>query len=149
MSDMKEMPVSGGGADKGKPDGVSGSPDTGEKGRANGRSAGGESGGGAYPNPHSGKSSDESGFLGHGGQTEIAYYGGENPNATATNRAPKALAHRNANPTRSKQEDGQSRSLKTAVSLQPKQPARSRPTRPTSASRKVRVRADKSISPGG
>lgn len=30
----------------------------------------GESGGGAYPNPHSGKS-PRSTFLGHGGQTEV------------------------------------------------------------------------------
>jgi hypothetical protein len=35
-----------------------------------GRKGGGESGGGAYPNPHSGKA-PKSGFLGHGGQTDI------------------------------------------------------------------------------
>jgi hypothetical protein len=40
------------------------------------RSAGGESNGGAYPNPHTGKEGGaESGFMGHGGQTEIAYSG--------------------------------------------------------------------------
>ena len=56
-----------------------------------GRSGGGESGGGAYPNPHTGK--DEGGadsYMGHGGQTDMAYHGkgrlggekvGENPNA--------------------------------------------------------------------
>lgn len=38
----------------------------------------GESGGGAYPNPHSGKDSD--GF--DGGQTGKAYSGPDNPNAT-------------------------------------------------------------------
>jgi hypothetical protein len=35
---------------------------------------GGESSGGAYPNPHTGKA-PKGGFLGHGGQTEIAYSG--------------------------------------------------------------------------
>ena len=40
-----------------------------------GKDAGGESGGGAYPNPHSGKSGDNSGFMGHGGQTHIDYSG--------------------------------------------------------------------------
>ena len=40
------------------------------------RSAGGESGGGAYANPHTGKKGgSEGGFMGHGGQTEIAYSG--------------------------------------------------------------------------
>lgn len=86
MTDKKEMPVSGGGPGKGKPDGVSGSPVTGEMGRVHGRSSGGESSGGAYPNPHSGKGSTNSGFSGHGGQTENAYYGGDNPNATTKPR---------------------------------------------------------------
>ena len=83
MTDLKKMPVDGGGVNKGKPDGVSGSPDSGKDGQVNGRSAGGESGGGAYPNPHSGKAPDNSGFLGHGGQTEIAYHGPSNANAPA------------------------------------------------------------------
>jgi hypothetical protein len=41
------------------------------------RSEGGESNGGAYPNPHTGKegAGERSGFMGHGGQTEIAYSG--------------------------------------------------------------------------
>jgi hypothetical protein len=34
----------------------------------------GESGGGAYPNPHAGKD-PQGGFMGHGGQTEIDYHG--------------------------------------------------------------------------
>jgi hypothetical protein len=44
----------------------------------------GESQGGAYPNPHSGKRPKGAAdtFLGHGGQTEIAYQGPDNPNAT-------------------------------------------------------------------
>ena len=78
--EKKEMTANGGGVAKGQPDGVSGSPDTGEMGRAHGRSPGGESGGGAYPNPHSGKDSSNSTFS--GGQAQKAYYGGDNPNAT-------------------------------------------------------------------
>lgn len=79
-TDKKEMPADGGGVAKGKPDGVSGSPDTGEMGRSHGRSSGGESGGGAYPNPHSGTGPADAIFS--GGQGEKAYYGGDNPNAT-------------------------------------------------------------------
>jgi hypothetical protein len=40
-----------------------------------GRSGGGDSGGGAYPNPHGGKQGGNDGFMGHGGQTEMAYHG--------------------------------------------------------------------------
>lgn len=40
-----------------------------------GRSGGGDSGGGAYPNPHTGKDADKGGFMGHGGQTEMPYHG--------------------------------------------------------------------------
>jgi hypothetical protein len=62
--------------------------------KANGRRGGGESGGGAYPNPHRGKRGGKDGFLGGGGQTERAYHGegrlgdaetGENPNAPSEN----------------------------------------------------------------
>lgn len=48
---------------------------------------GGESQGGAYPNPHDGKHGDKGsgggleGFLGHGGQSDNEYEGGDNPNA--------------------------------------------------------------------
>ena len=89
MSDKKKMPADGGGVAKGKPDGVSGSPDTGENGRVHGRRSGGESGGSAYPNPHSHPSktnSDSSGGDFTGGQAEKAYYGGDNPNATTRPR---------------------------------------------------------------
>ena len=41
----------------------------------NGREGGGDSGGGAYPNPHTGKEGTNGGFMGHGGQTEMAYHG--------------------------------------------------------------------------
>ena len=45
--------------------------------KMNGRLGGGDSGGGAYPNPHSGKESGgREGFMGHGGQTEMPYHGG-------------------------------------------------------------------------
>jgi hypothetical protein len=46
----------------------------------NGRMAaagGGDSGGGAYPNPHTGKKPEGGGFMSHGGQSDIAYHGGE------------------------------------------------------------------------
>lgn len=71
-----ETPVSGGGPDKGAPDGVSASPDPEGDVDIQGRPAGGESGGGAYPNPHTGKPPSGGGFMGHGGQTEIVYHGG-------------------------------------------------------------------------
>lgn len=57
-----------------------------------GRSGGGESGGGAYPNPHSGRKPAKGGFTGRGGQTGTGYHGsgrlgeddiGDNPNAPA------------------------------------------------------------------
>ena len=86
MSDLKKMPVDGGGVNKGQPDGVSGTPDSGKEGQIHGRSVEGESGGGAYPNPHSGKEPTNTGLFGHGGQTEIAYHGSSNPNATARSR---------------------------------------------------------------
>lgn len=44
--------------------------------KLNGRTGGGDSGGGAYPNPHSGKEGGgNDGFMGHGGQTEMPYHG--------------------------------------------------------------------------
>ena len=92
VTDKKKMPADGGGIAKGKPDGVSGSPDTGEVGGVHGRSSGGESGGGAYPNPHSGKGPTHSRFS--GGQTEKAYYGGDNPNATTKPRKSHEEAQR-------------------------------------------------------
>ncbi|TFI56792.1 hypothetical protein E2493_18340 [Sphingomonas parva] len=41
----------------------------------NGSTGGGQAGGGAYPNPHSGKEGTSDGFMGHGGQTEMPYHG--------------------------------------------------------------------------
>lgn len=64
----------------------------------NGRQGGGDSGGGAYPNPHTGKEGrgkeggGKEGFTGSGGQTEMPYHGsgqlgeeetGDTPNAPA------------------------------------------------------------------
>ena len=82
MSSKGPVTASGGGRDKGEADGV-------DDPR---RGSGGDSAGGAYQNPHEGKAgdSDTGGFLGHGGQTDIAYHGGgqagtegsETPNAT-------------------------------------------------------------------
>ena len=45
--------------------------------KLNGRVGGGDSGGGAYPNPHTGKegSGSREGYMGHGGQTEMPYHG--------------------------------------------------------------------------
>jgi len=51
-----------------------GDPDHHEK--MQGRSGGGDSGGGAYPNPHTGKDGKRGGFMDHGGQTEMPYHGG-------------------------------------------------------------------------
>ena len=65
--------------------------------KLNGRLGGGDSGGGAYPNPHTGKDGDRGGFLDHGGQTEMPYHGkgrlgedkvGDNANAPASKTRP-------------------------------------------------------------
>ena len=59
--------------------------------KLNGRTGGGDSGGGAYPNPHTGKEgSGKDGYMGSGGQTDVGYHGtnklgerdlGPNPNS--------------------------------------------------------------------
>ena len=76
MTDKVLMPVPGDPATKGAPDGVSDAPGDKGSGNIHGRSAGGESGGGAYPNPQTGKTEKNEGFFKHGGQTEIGYQGG-------------------------------------------------------------------------
>lgn len=81
MNGKVDMPASGGGRAKGAPDGVNGSPAKAAKGDVQGRFSGGESGGGAYPNPHTGKEPASDGFFGHGGQSEMAYHGASNPNS--------------------------------------------------------------------
>lgn len=69
MPTKKPMQADGSGGDRVHTDGVSEQP--------SGRAAAGESGGGAYPNPHKGKKPENSpgDFMGHGGQTEMAYHG--------------------------------------------------------------------------
>lgn len=46
----------------------------------------GQSGGGAYPNPHNDPANahPEGGFMGHGGQSDIDYYGGGEPGSDET-----------------------------------------------------------------
>ena len=72
-----------------------GDPD--KHGTLQGRSGGGDSGGGAYPNPHTGKEGSRGGFMDHGGQTEMPYHGvgqlgedklGGNENAPASGTKP-------------------------------------------------------------
>jgi hypothetical protein len=55
-----------------------------------GRGGAGDSGGGAYPNPHKVSEGKIDGYMGHGGQTDMPYHGdgqlgvekvGDNPNA--------------------------------------------------------------------
>ncbi|MFS0773498.1 hypothetical protein [Sphingomonas sp. 1P08PE] len=81
MSDKQPMQASGGDGHKGADDGV---------GDAPAKHGGGESGGGTYPNPQTGKKPTSQEFMGHGGQTEIDYSGpggkdqkGSNANAIA------------------------------------------------------------------
>lgn len=76
MTDTVPTPVPGDPATKGRPDGVSDPPRDDDATGVHGRTEGGESGGGAYPNPHTGKTPTDSGAMGHGGQTDIAYHGG-------------------------------------------------------------------------
>lgn len=76
MSDKVHTPVPGNPASKTAPDGVSGAPRANDGAGVHGRSEGGESNGGAYPNPHAGKTETNTGFMAHGGQTDIAYHGG-------------------------------------------------------------------------
>ena len=67
MTDKQPMQAAGGDGAKGRSDGVQDTP---------AKHQGGESGGGAYPNPHAGKTETNTGFMAHGGQTDIAYHGG-------------------------------------------------------------------------
>ncbi len=75
MSDKVQTPVPGNSASKGAPDGVSDAPRGNDGADVHGRSKGGGSGGGSYPNPHAGKTEPNTGFMAHGGQTDIAYHG--------------------------------------------------------------------------
>jgi hypothetical protein len=90
MTDKVPMPVSGNPESKGAPDGVSGVPGGDSERGVQGRKGGGESEGGAYPNPHTGKTPEGGGFMGHGGQTEMAYHGGGQAGEDAGDNAPNA-----------------------------------------------------------
>jgi hypothetical protein len=101
MNDIKQPNATQATPDNARSQGASGDvargdPDAREK--FNGLSGAGQSGGGAYPNPHSGKEGGgNDGFMGHGGQTEMPYHGtgrlgedetGRNPNAGAAKGRP-------------------------------------------------------------
>lgn len=76
MTDTVPMPASGNAESKGAPDGVAGSPGGNTDRDIDGRKGGGESDGGAYPNPYTGMTPKGGGFMSHGGQTQNAYHGG-------------------------------------------------------------------------
>lgn len=97
MSDKVPMPVSGNPDTKGAPDGVGASPASNGGDDVHGRSTGGESGGGAYPNPHAGKVATNTGFMAHGGQSEIAYHGGGQAGEDGGS-APNGVAGSDGNP---------------------------------------------------
>jgi hypothetical protein len=76
MADKQPMQADGGGSESGgtKTDGVEA-----PHGRKSDGPGGGESGGGGYPNPHTGKADkdkdDPGSFLGTGGQSGMDYHG--------------------------------------------------------------------------
>ena len=99
--DAKRPDASGNSPHTAASEGEGGNPAHGDPERheeLSGRSGGGDSGGGAYPNPHTGKAGGgNEGFLGHGGQTEMPYHGtgrlgedvtGGNANAPTTETRP-------------------------------------------------------------
>src|SRR3546814_14189800 len=82
MSEQKEpVQADGKGTRKDAPDGV-------DPEEVSGRTGGGESGGGPYPTPHTGKDGDSNydGNLGHGGPTATEYYGPGGEPGTKKNR---------------------------------------------------------------
>ena len=66
MSDKQAMQAAGGDGHKGEQHGID---------HPSGKTGGGESGGGGYPNPQAGKKPKSGGFMGHGGQSHIDYSG--------------------------------------------------------------------------
>jgi hypothetical protein len=76
--DKKPMPVDGSGSKQRMTDGNGELASRRDTQSAGGLPNVGESGGGAYPNPHSGKKGGSDGpdtFMGHGGQADMGYYG--------------------------------------------------------------------------
>ena len=74
MSDDKtEMPADGAGTQANPADGNGEIASRRDDNMAGGLPNTGESGGGAYPNPHTGKDKSDSGF--HGGQSVAGYHG--------------------------------------------------------------------------
>jgi len=89
--DKKEMPVDGAGTDMAMPDGNGELASRRDSDMPGGEANPGESGGGPYPNPYSGKQGSSGAF--HGGQGKQGYYGkgqlgdkdvGETDNAPST-----------------------------------------------------------------
>ena len=85
IDEKKPMPADGSGTERGEPDGIGEVASRRDEHSADQMNTG-ESGGGPYPNPHTGKSDPDF----HGGQSEAGYYGagqlgsddvGENDNA--------------------------------------------------------------------
>jgi hypothetical protein len=68
------MPVDGSGTDVNMPDDIGEVASRRDAQTPGGLPNSGESGGGAYPNPHSGKDEDGSGRF-HGGQSVMGYHG--------------------------------------------------------------------------
>jgi hypothetical protein len=67
--------------------------ENGEIASRRGDSQAGESGGGPYPNPHTGKDGGKhprNSFMGHGGQTEQAYHGPQQLGDEAIEEQPNA-----------------------------------------------------------
>src|SRR3546814_9201795 len=92
MSEQKEpVQADGKGTRKDAPDGV-------DQEEVSGRTGGGESGGGPYPNPHTGKDGDSNygGNQDHGGQPDNDYYGpAEKPGRRKNRKAKKRGAKEN------------------------------------------------------
>ncbi len=76
--DKKDMPVDGAGTDRTMPDDNGEIASRRDADMAGGQPNPGESGGGPYPNPYSGKDGGRDGpdkFTGHGGQAAQGYFG--------------------------------------------------------------------------
>ena len=78
--------ANGNGTNKGAPDGVSASRSGSEGANIQGRSAGGESGGGVYPNPKFGKAGTNSGFMGMVGRPTSGTMVASRPEITTVQR---------------------------------------------------------------